>query len=114
MSEALYYKLLERWREFLCEETNPMGRIPSGSLMPEEEVNDLYDELVKDFCQKYGYSERTKNLAFYGAWYDTFKDEFYKTLEEEDVKIIHENPMEGDWDYGKKFRFNPKGYWEEE
>jgi len=113
MSQRLYNSLVEKWKNFLWVETSSMGRIPAGSLMTEEEVDDLYNDLVRDFCKKYRYSERTKELAFYSKWYDTFKDEFYQTLEKEGVKIIHENPMEGDWDYGKKFRFNPKGYWEE-
>lgn len=99
--------MLRKWNDLLGEELTSFLEF-----MPEEDVDDQYEELVDKFCRKYDYSERIKNLAFYDRWWDTFADEYYKVLEEGGTKIIHDTPMEGDWDYGKKFEFK-KGYWEE-
>jgi len=73
----------------------------------------LYDDLVAQFQKEEDYSDKTIEMAFYDDWFDTFADKFYLELERRGTNIIHANPIEGDWDYGKKFRFNPKGYWEE-
>jgi len=108
MSQVLYDSLLEKWRDFLSSRMY----IAYADLMPEYEVNDSYDDLVHDFCKEHGYSNRTKEMAFYKKWWDTFKDEFYQKLDEEGVEIIHEKPMKGDWDFGKKFEF-VKGEWKE-
>jgi len=109
MSEALYDSLVEKWHDFVDGELRMLS-----DLMPEEEVDELYDNLVHDFCKRYNYSEKTRNFVFYDRWYDTFADIFYQKLEDEGVKIIHEQSIESDWDYGKQFRFNVvKGHWEE-
>ena len=108
MSERLYESLLGKWRDFLDAELRMLSE-----LVTVDDVDDEYDELVREFQKKYHYSEKTINMAFYDQWYDTFKDEYYKKLEEEGVKIIHAFPQEGDWDYGKKFRFDFKYGWVE-
>jgi len=108
MSQALYDSLLEKWQDFLSGKMY----IAYTDFMPEIEVQDTYDDMAEDFCEEYKYSEKTKKLAFFGQWWDTFKDEFYQKLDKEGVKIIHENPMKGDWDFGKKFEFI-KGQWKE-
>lgn len=94
MSQVLYNSLLERWRDFLTSK-----QYIAFGLEPEIVIQNLYDDLVDEFCKEHGYSERTEELAFFGRWWDTFKDEFYKKLDKEGVKIIHEYPMAGDWDY---------------
>lgn len=108
MSQALYDALLEKWQDFLSGKMY----IAYAQLMHEYGVNDLYDDLVDEFCKEYGYAERTKEMAFYGVWWDTFKDEFYQKLDKESVRIIHENPIKDDWDFGKNFEM-VKGEWKE-
>ena len=74
MSEALYEKLVEKWKEFLDKQ----------SLIPPEDEDDLeesYDYLAQDFCREQGYSNKTLEFAFHGQWYDTFADEYFQTLE---------------------------------
>jgi len=109
MSQALYDSLVKKWESFL-DESDELRFLTD--LMQEDDVDELYDTLVKGFQKKYRYSEKTTEMAFHDAWCDTFKDMFYQRLEKAGVKIIHSNPMEGDWDYGKKFGFGKYG-WEE-
>jgi len=97
-----------KWGDFLSEQS----RDYCGSLMPESDVNDLYDNLVADFCEEHEYAERTREMTFYDKWYDTFKDEFYQSLDRKGIKIIHANPSETDWDFGRKFEL-VKGDWQE-
>lgn len=108
MSQALYDSLLEKWQNFLSGKMY----IAYENLMRESDVNTLYEDLVDEFCEKHSYSERTKEMAFHGKWWDTFKDEFYKKFDEEGCRIIHETPMKGDWDFAKKFNL-VNGRWEE-
>ena len=105
MSMALYDSLLEKWIDFL----NDNEDLYCYSLMPEEWVEEQYDFLVTNFCKKYNYKEKTENMAFYDLWWDTFVDEYYQKLEDEGLKIIHENPVKDDWDYGKKFEVDKTG-----
>jgi len=107
MSFALYDSLVEKWRDFLNQQTGACA-----SLMLGEDVDDSYYDLVDDFCEEHNYSEKTKNFAFHGRWWVTFADEYYQRLEDKGVKIIHNNPTEHDWDYGKKFKFENFGWTE--
>jgi len=110
MSDALYDSLVEKWQDFL-DQTDELKNL--AELIAEDDADDTYDELVREFCKKHGYSEKTMNMAFYDRWWDTFADMYYQKLEDEGVKIIHDNPQEGDWDYGKKFHFDLKYGWVE-
>ena len=83
MSEVLYNKMLEKWIEYLEEET---GICLSG-ITDRDSAMDLYDDLAHDFCEDYGYKEKTEELAFHGQWYDTFADGFYKLLEREGIVL---------------------------
>jgi len=107
LSLALYEKLVDLWREYIYNNLHIFS-----SLMSEEEVEEEYEDLVNGFCEKHNYSERTKNY-FFDRWYDTFADMYFQELEKAIVKIIHDNPQKGDWDFGKKFEFTNKGYWQE-
>ena len=82
MSAVLYYSLVQKWRHFLerrCWATELR--------LPTEDADDYYDELVDDFCDEHGYSDRTKYFAFYDRWWDTFKDDFYQELENQGVEF---------------------------
>ena len=105
MSVALYDNLVERWKDFLGTNLWILD-----DLMHEEGVEEQYDDLVSSFCKEYEYSDRTQNFAFYERWWDTFADEYYQRLECADVKIIHENALPEDWDYGKQFEVTSKGW----
>jgi len=83
MSDALYNKMLEKWIEYLEEETG----IYLSEIKDRDSAIELYDTLAHDFCEDYGYKEKTEELAFHGQWYDTFADEFYKLLEREGIDL---------------------------
>jgi len=83
MSEALYNSLQLKWSEYLEDEFYPIAYWYTP-----EEVTEEYDHLVVSFCEKHDYSEKTKEFAFHGQWYDTFADMYYQKLEGEGVVII--------------------------
>ncbi len=106
MSERQYNFMLAKWKTFLENNDNLIFSV----FMEENEVDEQYDLLVSLFCKKHGYVEITKNMAFYDKWYDTFADEYYGVLEKQQgVKIVHDNPSENDWDFGKKFQIGSTG-----
>ena len=86
MSEAFYNSLFKKWTEFLDE----TDQIVLADKITEDDADEQYDLLVSLFCSKYNYKERTKNMAFYDVWYDTFADEYYGKLEDKRIEIEHE------------------------
>jgi hypothetical protein len=77
--------MLQKWKDFL--EDNDMLILDEN--MPEDDSDEQYDLLVRLFCTKYGYTEKTKEIAFYDKWYDTFADEYFKKFEEAGIEIKH-------------------------
>lgn len=83
MSEALYNSLQRKWSEYLEEEF-----YPSATEYTSDEAQREYDSLVIAFCREHDYSEKTREFAFHGQWYDTFVDMYYQKLESEGIVII--------------------------
>lgn len=83
MSDALYNSMQLKWSEYLEEEF-----YPSAASYTPEEATEEYDHLVVGFCEKHNYSEKTREFAFHGQWYDTFVDMYYQKLEDEGIAII--------------------------
>lgn len=69
-SQRLYDSLREKWENFLNRK--------------EYNICDYedYADFVDDFCEEEGYGEGLKEMAFFDLWWDTFADEFFKKVEE--------------------------------
>ena len=79
MSEAMYNKMRERWHDFLNAKTYLEEPTDLDHLFT------LYDDLVYNFCNDYGYSDKTREWAF-SRWVDTFQDDYCKILHKEGWK----------------------------
>lgn len=75
-SDRLYESLREKWYDFL----NNRWELPDPDISIED-ADDLYDNLVDEFCEEHNYSAPLKEMAFMDIWWDTFKDDFFKKLE---------------------------------
>ncbi len=75
MSEAMYNKMRERWYDFLN------AKRYLGEPRDRENLMDMYDDLADEFCEECEYSDKTKEFAFHGQWFDTFADDYFKILE---------------------------------
>jgi hypothetical protein len=87
MSEAMYNKMRDRWSDFLN------GKIYLEEPRDQDHLMDMYDKLSDAFCEEYGYSNKTKEFAFHGQWFDTFSDDYFKVLGEggwEDFAVCDE------------------------